>query len=208
MGAIDDLVRVTGWTGQSYAATDWDVVEQRLGIALPADYKLLHEVYPPGSFHGPNSDSIIVQPPYRVAGVVDHTWQFRAELGELRDWRDQHPDDVPDAVYPERDGLLPWARSGRPLLLWDPADWSVVVSNGGIWRLEDDDPVLERFAMGAVEFLVGVVTGEVSSRDINPGPHEPRSVSVPAFRPFPQAEWDRISVAAGPSLRHVRLPRD
>jgi hypothetical protein len=162
---VDDRVRrlaeLTGWHGRSYVTTPWDVVHERLGFELPVEYRELLEVFPPGIFRAPGGrPDLIVQPPYRVNGVPDHLDQFGAEVDELERWRREHPQDVPD-------GLVPWARSGREGLFWLP-DWTVAVSNGGIWRI-GDEPVVERFPCRAVDFLLGFVTGEIHSRVLDPG---------------------------------------
>jgi hypothetical protein len=41
---------------------EWDVVERGLGLELPAEYKELLAVFPPGSFLLPDWKDIIVQP--------------------------------------------------------------------------------------------------------------------------------------------------
>ncbi|MCP2271205.1 hypothetical protein [Actinokineospora diospyrosa] len=202
MSAVAELATVVGWDGASYATTDWDVVHRGLGFELPEEYLELHRVFPPGEFWSPSGDSVIVQPPYRVDGVPVLQRQFRVELDELRQWRDEHPEDVPDAVFPEPGGLVPWARGSRPVLLWDPSAWTVVVSSGGIWRFDDDHPVLERFALSAVEFLVGYLTGEVRSVLLDP---EPGPGGQPRFRPLPSDEWERMSAVRGPTVRKISL---
>lgn len=130
-------------------------------------------VFPPGKFFAPRlaDGRVIVQPPYQVDGVPDQLRQFETELGELRDWRAAHPADVPRPVFPEPDGMIPWARSSRECLLWArdcPDRWTVVISNGGIWRYDRDSAVLEGFDVGAVDFLIGMVTGQMTSQVLNP----------------------------------------
>ncbi|WP_026423758.1 SMI1/KNR4 family protein [Actinokineospora inagensis] len=216
MSAVDDLSQLTGWSGVSYARTDWDVVESRLGVGLPADYKELHRVFPPGDFFGPYGDSIMFQPPYVVDGVPDQVRQFETEMGELEDWRQSHPEDVPVPLFPEPGGVLPWARTSRPVLLWvrdhaDPDRWTVAASNGGAWRIQPEDPVLQYFPCGAAEFLLGFVTGDIWSRVLNPNDEEPdvppaRTSSSELFRAIPESEWLRMSqVSTRPQVRKISM---
>ncbi|MFL6140573.1 MAG: hypothetical protein ACJ72N_01725 [Labedaea sp.] len=195
---------------------EWDVVERGLGLELPAEYKELLAVFPPGSFLLPDWKGIIVQPPYHVDGVPDHLEQFGAELNELSDWRAEHPQDVPYPLYPEPGGLLPWARADREAVFWvrnhtDPNRWTVAASNGGSWRLFDDDPVVEEYGMGTVDFLIGMVTGELRSRILNPeGYREWEANPQPAgpvrsFTPTPEVDWRGFSYKESPKIRMISL---
>lgn len=197
MSTVTELARLTGWTGRSYVTPDWDAVERTLGVALPAQYKELLAVFPPGRFNAPHlvQGSVTVHPPYQVDGVPDQLHQFAAELDELRDWRAEHPADVPRPVFPEPEGMIPWARASRECLLWtrdspDPDRWTVAISNGGVWRYDPDSAVVEEFDLGAVEFLIGLVSGQITSRVLNPrGPGATGPDRVTAFEPLPQEQW-------------------
>jgi len=151
---------------------------------------------------------VIVHPPRHL----DYLRQFRTELRELREWRAEHPAEVPRPVFPEPGGMLPWGRADRECLLWvcdsaDPDEWTVAVSNGGTWRYRYDENLLvvEEFDCGAVDFLIGLVTGEIKSQVLNPvgfleraaGKPEPdQTRAVQAFLPLPEDEW-RASVRRG-----------
>lgn len=205
--AVRRLVDVTGWRGRSYVVTPWDVVHARLGFELPADYRELLEVFPPGTFYAPGHIAdVIVQPPYRLDGVHDHLVQFETEVDEAESWRREHPEDVPEA-------MVPWARSGRPGLFWvprstDPDEWTVAVSNGGIWRY-DDEPVVEEFDCGAVEFLLGLVTGRIHSRVLAPTVEPPTGPPVPfPFQPEDEREWFAYSAKRSPQVRRISLRGD
>ncbi|MCR3754581.1 hypothetical protein [Lentzea californiensis] len=204
--AVRRLAGVTGWAGRSYVETPWDVVHARLGFELPSDYRDLHAVFPPGTFDAPGVlNGVMAQPPYRVDGVPDHLYQFEVETRQTEDWRREHPEDVPE-------GMVPWARGDREGVFWvrrspDPEQWTVAVSSGGIWGY-DDAPVVEEFDCGAVEFLIGFVTGGLRSRVL--GPIEDDS-AVGGFRPIDEEEWLSFSEASSPqvrriSLRDLRLP--
>ncbi|MEV0681666.1 hypothetical protein AB0I60_34600 [Actinosynnema sp. NPDC050436] len=174
----------------------------KLGFELPSDYRRLLEVFPPGTFHAPDHHAeVIVQPPYLLDGRPDHLTQFEAEIAEAEQWRERHPEDVPAR-------LVPWARSGRPGLFWvgrssDPEQWTVAVSNGGVWRY-DDEPVVEEFDCGAVEFLHRLVTGRLRSRILSP--INSRSIRTrPLFEPVDEREWQRFSDTRSPQVRKISL---
>ncbi|WP_112277245.1 SMI1/KNR4 family protein [Lentzea terrae] len=199
---VRELAELTGWTGRSYVNTSWGAVHAKLGFALPSDYRDLLDVFPPGTFFAPSGiANVIVWPPYRVDGVEDHLYQFETEVHEAESWRREHPEDVPE-------GMVPWARSDRPGLFWvprspDPEVWTVAISNGGIWRY-GDEPVVEEFECGAVEFLIGFVTGRLHSRvlsprdDVRPGPMAP-------FRPIDEQKWLEVSDKRSPQVRRISL---
>jgi hypothetical protein len=207
MGTVAELAQLTGWVGRSYVSPNWDVVERTLGVALPADYKELLAVFPPGTFHAPHlaDGSVIVHPPYQVHGVPDQLHQFETELDELRHWRAEHPADVPRPIFPEPNGMIPWARAARECLLWtrdsrERDRWTVAISNGGIWRYDETSAILEEFDCGAVEFLSGLVTGRLTSRILNPvGPEAAGPDRIAAFEPLPNDQWRAFSAREGSS---------
>ncbi|SES15412.1 hypothetical protein SAMN05216188_123100 [Lentzea xinjiangensis] len=202
--AVRRLTEVTGWTGRSYVETPWDVVHTKLGFELPPDYRDLHAVFPPGAFNAPGvAANVIVQPPYRVDGAPDHLHQFEIEMQETEEWRREHPQDVPE------EGMVPWARGDHQGLFWvprslDPQRWTVAVSSAGIWGL-DDVPAVEEFDCGAVEFLIGFVTGELHSRVLGPVEEDVLALDLPAFQPVREEDWLSFSEARSPQIRRLSL---
>lgn len=205
MSTVAALAQLTDWTGRSYVSPDWDAVERTLGVALPAEYKELLATFPPGTFNAPSlaDGSVIVHPPYLVNGTPDQLYQFRAELDELRNWQAAHSADVPRPIFPEPGGMIPWARASRECLLWArdsarPDEWTVVLSNGGIWRYNRHSPVLEDFDVGAIDFLIGLVTGQVTSKILNPrGPDRTGPDRITAFEPLPEDKWRSLTSGNG-----------
>lgn len=199
---VRELAELAGWTGRSYVDTPWDVVHAGLGFALPSDYRELLSVFPPGTFRAPvDLAEVILWPPYRVDGVADQLRQFETETQEAEAWRREHPGDVPQ-------DMVGWARSGRQGLFWvrrspDPEQWTVGISNGGIWRYADE-PVVEEFDCGAVEFLLGFVSGRLRSRVLAPR-GDVRSVPQPAFRPIDEQKWLEVSDKRSPQVRKISL---
>ncbi|MER5350107.1 SMI1/KNR4 family protein [Kitasatospora sp. NPDC002551] len=135
-------------------AVDWQVIETELGVALPGDYKLLRDRYPPFvlgdflGFGGPDPGHERRWALGRIEGLEDV-----AELCEEADLA------VPLHPYPHPGGLLPWAGSNQgDLFLWTtspagPDEWTVTVaSRSSAWW---------HYTGGAVQFLADLVSGAV-----------------------------------------------
>ncbi|PWI19347.1 SMI1/KNR4 family protein [Streptomyces sp. Act143] len=133
------------------ASIDWPRLEGVLGTALPADYKLLCELYPAFVL----SDFILVSGPAPGAEV---TWAEDTEdLEIVAEWCEDADLAIPMHPYPAAGGLLPWATSNQgDYFLWTtspdgPQEWMVTVAsrNGAWWH----------YAGGAVQFLADLVSG-------------------------------------------------
>jgi len=202
--ALRQLADLTGWQGTAtYSSTDWVAVERELGLELPSDYKELLSTFPPGVYFAPNlrAGGVGVLPPRPYLDFPDHLHQFSTVMDELREWRRDHPDDVPRPLFPEPGGMVPWAHSdGNEFLLWvrepgqSPQEWTVAVTNQGMWRPDDSNPVVEEFACSATEFLVGVVSGaitsEVLARDMGELASLPPIPRRQPFVPLTEEEWN------------------
>ncbi|WP_026423759.1 hypothetical protein [Actinokineospora inagensis] len=157
-----------GWLGRPRLAPDWKITEGALGLTLPDDYKRLGETIPVGSYGG----VVDLQPPSPQT-CVDLRVMFARALDILRSIRK-----LPYPVYPDVPGLLPWARcraEGAGMLFWltdggDPNDWPVVPSaiNNDRW---------EEFDVGAVEFLLALVTDELPSEILRRRDYKPKFAS-------------------------------
>lgn len=131
------------------AAVDWPRLESALGTALPADYKLLCELYPPFEL----SDFLLVGGPAQGA---EGAWAT-ADLDIVAEWCEDADVAVPLHPYPAPGGLLPWASSSQgDLFLWTtspagPQEWTVTVaSRSFVWW---------HYTGGAVQFLADLVSG-------------------------------------------------
>ncbi|MFJ5231871.1 SMI1/KNR4 family protein [Kitasatospora sp. NPDC088391] len=133
---------------------EWQVAETGLGVLLPADFKLLCELYPPfvlGDFLGVGGP----------APGAEHAWAagVRESLETVEEWCEEAGLAVPLHPHPAPGGLLPWAGSNRgDYFLWttDPAGpdaWTVTVAsrNSAWWH----------YTGGAVQFLADLVSGAV-----------------------------------------------
>ncbi|MFI5649261.1 SMI1/KNR4 family protein [Kitasatospora sp. NPDC051705] len=134
------------------SSISWQVVEAGLGLPLPADFRLLCELYPPfvlGDFLG-------------VGGPDpggEHAWVqgTRETLETIEEWCEEADLAVPLHIYPAPGGLLPWAGSNQgDFFLWTtspagPQDWTVTVaSRSSAWW---------HYTGGAVQFLTDLVSG-------------------------------------------------
>ncbi|MGX1541046.1 SMI1/KNR4 family protein [Streptomyces adustus] len=133
------------------AGIDWLRLESVLGTALPADYKLLCELYPAFEL----SDFMRVGGPVPGAEVA---WaEDTDDLEIIAEWCEDADLAVPMHPYPAPGGLLPWSSSNQgDYFLWTtspagPQEWTVTVaSRSGAWW---------HYTGGAVQFLADLVSG-------------------------------------------------
>ncbi|MFF2508166.1 SMI1/KNR4 family protein [Streptomyces sp. NPDC058067] len=136
------------------ARIDWAAVEAALGTALPADFKLFGEVYPPLLFG--DFMSIQAPTPGREEAWAKATLAEREDVEDLLDIEGLS-DVLP--VYPDPGGLLGWGGShDGDTFLWttagaSPEEWKVTVAshNGDWWH----------YPAGAVQFTADLISGAV-----------------------------------------------
>lgn len=134
------------------ARVDWAVAEARLGTGLPADFRLLAEVYPPLVF----GDYLSFHTPQPGA---EEAWAEGAdeEAEDVADLIDTEGLGAVAAVYPAPGGLLAWGSSQHgDTFLWTtggsgPGAWTVTVGthSGGWWH----------YTAGAVQFAADLISG-------------------------------------------------
>jgi hypothetical protein len=91
------LADAAGWDGPAAEELDWDDVELRLGVELPADFKRLSEIFGAGEF----DDWLRV-----YAAVVPE------QLARRRAGWDAYPDLLdPYRLFADGVGLIPWGDS-------------------------------------------------------------------------------------------------
>jgi hypothetical protein len=134
---------------------DWAAAETALGLALPSDFKDLIARYGRGEF----CDLVFLYPPFGECTLQGYGIDI---LRDEREIRDEFPEDYPYPLHPEPGGLLVWGGTGNgQRLCWltegSPEEWPVVV-----WSPRGGD--YERYAPGAVAFLVGWLSGRVPCR--------------------------------------------
>ncbi|MEU7524711.1 hypothetical protein AB0A74_03165 [Saccharothrix sp. NPDC042600] len=79
----------------------------------------------------------------------------------------------------------------------------MAVSNGGVWRY-DDEPVVEAFDCGAISCLIDLVTGRIYSRVLAPTAGPPTGPPVP-FQPEDEWKWLAYSDKRSPQVRRISL---
>ncbi|GAA1026174.1 hypothetical protein GCM10009557_02930 [Virgisporangium ochraceum] len=177
---------------------DWQRVEARLGLALPADFKELLRRYGVGQF-----DDITLLTPFDTHpdAVFDLVEYAEALTSWYDDLRDDDPENFPFPLYPENGGLLPWAKTGEGTdLCWltegRPDDWPTAV-----WNVREGG---HRYDRGAVELLYGYLSGQARVELLSPPP------DVPWFDRYRDRREVRIALADGevPSADRLRILRE
>lgn len=148
---VEGVVAVTGWETTRIRTVDWAAVENRLGTALPSDYKRLVETFGEGAFDG-YLQLHLPDASFESTDIVRHTeW-----LGE---WARTHGGLLwePYQVYPAPGGLLQWG-SSEPAdqFYWltegpDPDKWPVLA-------MEDVPDSWARFDGTTAEFVHRMLT--------------------------------------------------
>ncbi|MGW1494038.1 SMI1/KNR4 family protein [Streptomyces sp. NPDC002402] len=125
---VEKVVAVTGWGERRMRTVDWAAVQERLGTALPSDYKQLVEIFGYGAF---DSFLTLYVPDARVAGVdIVGGPERRAGLSTLALaslW-------APYDAYPVPGGLLEWGSSEQAdQFFWltegdDPDHWPILAT--------------------------------------------------------------------------------
>ncbi|MFD5244938.1 SMI1/KNR4 family protein [Amycolatopsis sp. NPDC058340] len=159
MGNLDDLIRLIPPPEDPVADGDWQAAEKALGLVLPGEFKALAARYGAGSF-----DDI------SLLGPDDLVETARDLLGAAGAFRDEFPEAVPFALWPEPGGVLEWARTGNgDSLCWltgdEPGDWTTVVWNPRAGA--------ERHALGAVAFLCAYFGGRLDVPLLGSPPSDP-----------------------------------
>lgn len=195
MTALDELTRLVPPPAAPVDARgDWQCVEADLGLALPADFKQLIETYGLGQF----VDFITPLTPFEPRDLLMRS--ARGILDSERSFRTRNPDKSPYALYPEPGGLLEWAGTDNgDRLCWltegEPDRWSTVAWNQRSWSYDV-------FAVGAVEFLHGWLTGDIETMVFSP-----RDANEPApwFEPFRELKYVCIKLSDSPIPYPERL---
>ena len=151
----------------------WMLVERELGVALPRDFKDCLRIYGTGSFGG----FLWVFNPASANPHLHLKTQIQRSLDGLRTLKAEDPEELPYALFPEPEGLLPWGITDNgDGLYWhtagEPEQWTVVVNAGR-------DPECEEFPLGATGFLAAILRQSIKS-DVLPSDFPPRS---PRFQP-------------------------
>jgi SMI1-KNR4 cell-wall len=169
VATIDDLVSLIPPPAAPVDSDgDWETVEARLGLRLPADFKALMRRYGFGEF-----PDITLFTPFdtHTGGAYDHVERARTLVERYKSLRGMAPEIFPYPLYPEPGGLLEWAiTSDNTSLCWliegEAENWSVVVWNSVVARAD-------RYQMGAVDLLYRYLSGQHKVSLLRPPPRAP-----------------------------------
>ncbi|MET9295031.1 SMI1/KNR4 family protein [Streptomyces sp. NPDC003077] len=155
--------------------TDWEPVEEALGVALPSDYKELVHVYGGSNW----DDYLYVLEP----GCPNDNY----DLLKWADWKTEDLEGLweyekkPDELEEAGARLIPWATTDNgEYLYWlvrpgrQPDDWTVMINEarGDRW---------EHFPLTCTRFLASALTGEL------------RSALLSTCFPLPVHEYRRLA---------------
>lgn len=138
---------------------DWVAAEQRLGTALPQDYKELVEAYGGGVFDEtiwlldpacPDEDYNLLDQATERAEVLANLWETEPKPAQLQD--DPQAQVLPWAYIEGSGAMLYWLR--RPEQ--KPDEWTVMFNEGR-------GPEWEHHPTQCTLFLLSVLTGETDS---------------------------------------------
>ncbi|GEB54737.1 SMI1/KNR4 family protein [Streptomyces gardneri] len=140
-------------------AVEWDAVEEKLGLVLPADYKRLVRTYGGGVFAGL---LWLLEPdcPDAMYDLVAQTAEREEILAGLWDMGEEKPSELEAGDV----RLVPWGyvEGAGHVLYWlvrpgvEPEEWTVILNEGR-------GPYWEAHAMSCSRFVLDVVAGTTTS---------------------------------------------
>lgn len=150
---------------------DWNLIESRLGVSLPRDYKEISEWYP-----GFMLDNFMrIATPREKSGENLFGW-IESMLEILGDLIDSDATEGYEA-FPALGGLLPWGDSDHGDIFY----WKVGSENGESWTVVvgTDNSDWWEFRSGISDFLTGLIDGSIRETGLPEGfPANPPDVSV------------------------------
>jgi len=156
MPEVEQLVALVGRPSEPDGqGSDWTMVEQRLALAFPDEFKQLIQVF--GT--GPWSDFLHLLSPFASGELLLERRALRA-LGALHEIRRHHPEEVPYAIYPESLGIFPWAVTDNgDTLCWlmEGYHWPTIV-------FPPRDPTFEVYRLSPASIVAEFLNGTLPSR--------------------------------------------
>jgi hypothetical protein len=152
---------------------EWESLEQRIGTALPADYKNFVDSYGSGYI----GQFLIVFCP----GLENKNIDLENKLEQIKDVLLQLKmagEKIPYPIFPEEGGVFPFAQTDNgDFIYWetkgDPDDWPVVVNEarGARW---------ESFGLSMTDFLARILSRRLKCK-IFPDDFPPRRPKFELF---------------------------
>lgn len=173
---LEQLMRIMPAPKTAIATSgDWEAVASKLGTNLPSDYVAFITRYGTGRVSG----FLWVYNPFEENVHLNLLSRYRIILDGDREIRESFPDDVPEPLFPEPGGLLPWAGTDNgDQLYWctkgAPDSWSVVV-----W--ESRGPEYESYSVSMTGFLCAWLRGEIQVPVFPPEDWEPLFEQNPSY---------------------------
>jgi hypothetical protein len=134
---------------------EWPAVEQKLGIALPTDYRDFILTYGTGQF----ANFYNIYNPFSVSEWINLRACVERVCKAEREFKREWPDTVPYKIFPEQLGLLPWGGDDNGnYYFWltdGPADSWMVVSN------EERGEGFREYGRCMTDFLFEILTGKI-----------------------------------------------
>ncbi|WP_149256752.1 hypothetical protein [Actinomadura sp. K4S16] len=164
MAEFADLEALIGPPEFSPPRVQWDRLESELGIAFPADFKRLANMYPSlkfDDFLGLFNPGFPSDPSMAAREFMDVLKPLRLRL-EGEQWIDvvdssgNRSTMPPYPIYPQHRGVLQWGMTDNgDRCLWltrgEPDDWTIIIERGLWWH----------FPGGLVDFLVGILRRQI-----------------------------------------------
>lgn len=174
--ALENLVRIMRPPERPLAPSgDWQAVAAAVGSALPSDYKAYIARFGTGRVSG----FLWVYNPFEENRNLNLLSRFPVVLAGDREIRESFPDDVPEPLFPEQGGLLPWGGTDDgDRLYWrtrgHPDSWPVVV-----W--ESRGPKYESYAFSMTGFLLAWLNNEITVPVFPPEDWQPVFEQNPSY---------------------------
>lgn len=144
------------------SSKNWEQIQERLGLNLPADYKALIDCYGTGGF----SNGILLISPFskndnhNLFQVLEVHHQASSHIEKMsgKPWSVLDP----FQLYPAPDGLLPWGTTEnlKINLFWHlegkPESWCTIIYHLGLGEYEV-------WKLGVVHFLLKLLSREINS---------------------------------------------
>ncbi len=191
-----------------WAQVDWQAVQERLGTALPFDFKAFVDQAPAGTFSNellPNYPGLLGYP------ANDYLAPHAHILNTFVRWRHSGDGNFPFPLYPEPQGVLLWASGNSSCYWWltgpkDPNEWKVVTCDRSFnhWRTHE---------AGMAQFVVAELDAGRLARfkpypAAKPRPFEPAKANEQTFYglPLPRDDSEALIGAIGspaPASRRI-----
>lgn len=157
---LNELVKFLGWSGLVQPELSWEKAIASVGHRFPNDFKRLAEVFPSGSF---GNRIYLFSPIQNQQSLADYKKDSQLTLERLEMIRELVT--FPYTLFPEADGLIPWASGDNELYLWhnawgsEPDDWPVVY-------VDSENGDCGRYEGSVSDFLLQLLSGGIDDSPI------------------------------------------